>query len=148
MRNAGGAQKVVLSSEGSLSLGTSINGNILKIVQGSTTDPIADAWTTYSSRRWKTNIHPLEGALDKVMRLNGVNFDWIETGKHDIGLIAEEVGQIVPEIVAYEENGVDAKSVDYARLTALLIEAVKEQQKTIEQLKSDIENLKDKGVTQ
>ena len=48
--------------------------------------------------------------------------------KHDIGLIAEEVGEVVPEVVAYEENGVDAKGVDYARLTAVLIEAVKEQQ--------------------
>ena len=65
-----------------------------------------------------------------------------KTGKHDIGLIAEDVGQVVPEVVKYEENGVDAQSVDYARLTALLIEAVKEQQKTIDELKSELDDLK------
>jgi uncharacterized small protein (DUF1192 family) len=76
------------------------------------------------------------------MRLNGVSFNWKESGKHDIGLIAEEVGTVVPEVVAYENNGVDAKSVDYARLTALLIEAVKEQQKTIGQLRSEISEIR------
>ena len=55
-------------------------------------------------------------------------FRWKADGKHDIGLIAEEVGEVIPEVVAYEENGKDAKSVDYARLVAVLIEAVKEQQ--------------------
>ena len=156
--NTGGALKmygsfplqplVILSSDGKLSLGTSSTTNILTIQQSSNTDPIADAWTVYSSRRWKTNIHPIQNALDKVMSLNGVTYDWIENGKHDIGLIAEDVGQVIPEIVAYEDNGIDAKSVDYARLTALLIEAVKEQQKTIEELKIDIKELQQKEVSQ
>ena len=57
-------------------------------------------------------------------------------------MIAEEVGEVIPELVAYEENGVDAKSVDYARLTALLIEAVKEQQAQISELKGQLEVLK------
>ena len=94
-----------------------------------------------SSRRWKANIQALEGALEKVERLRGVSFDWKASGKHDIGLIDEEVGAVVPEVVAYEENGQDAKGVDYARLTALLIEAVKEQQKQIQQLHSQMEEL-------
>ena len=76
------------------------------------------------------------------MRLRGVSFDWKSNGRHDIGVIAEEVGQVVPEVVTYEKNGVDAKSVDYARLTALLIEAVKTQQKTIDDLKSEVIDLK------
>ena len=63
-----------------------------------------------------------------MQALRGVTYDWKESGKHDIGLIAEEVGEVIPEIVAYEENGVDAKSVDYSRLVAVLIEAVKAQQ--------------------
>lgn len=117
-------------------------GNILTIVQGSATDPIADAWTTYSSKRWKTNIQPIENALDKVQRLRGVTFDWKKDGKHDIGLVAEEVGQVIPEVVAFESNKKDAKSVDYSRLVALLIEAVKAQQKEIEMLKSTVESLR------
>ena len=94
-----------------------------------------------SSRRWKANIQTLEGALEKVESLRGVSFDWKASGKHDIGLIAEEVGAVVPEVVAYEENGQDAIGVDYARLTALLIEAVKEQQTQIQQLHSEMEEL-------
>jgi len=95
-----------------------------------------------SSRRWKTNIKSIEGALNKVARLRGVSFDWQVSGKHDIGLIAEEVGEVIPEVVAYEENGQDAKSVDYAHLVALLIEAVKEQQKIIDVQNSEITEMK------
>jgi hypothetical protein len=122
--------------------------NILQIKQSSATDPIADAWTTYSSRRWKKNIKPLENALEKVQRLRGVSYDWKADDKHDIGLIAEEVGEVIPEVVAYEENGVDAQSVDYARLVAVLIEGMKEQQKQIDDLKTEIGLLKKEGVKQ
>ena len=70
-----------------------------------------------------------------MQALRGVTYDWKASGKHDIGLIAEEVGEVIPEIVAYEENGVDAKSVDYPRLVAVLIEAIKEQQLEIVRLR-------------
>jgi len=92
---------------------------------------IADGWDTYSSRRWKTNIHPLTDALGKVERLRGVSYDLKASGKHEIGVIAEEVGEVVPEVVSYEENAKDARGVDYSRLTALLIEAVKQQETQI-----------------
>ena len=127
--------------DGFVGIGSTDHSNILTIKQNSATDPIADAWTTYSSRRWKKNIKPLEGALDKVMRLQGVSYDWKANGKHDIGLIAEDVGKVIPEVVAYEKNGIDAKSVNYARLVSVLIEAVKDQQKQIEDLKSRINSI-------
>jgi hypothetical protein len=97
---------------------------------------LADAYLTPSSRRWKENIAPIEGALDKVQRLRGVSYDWKADGRHDIGLIAEEVGEVIPGVVAYEANAVDARSVDYARLVAVLIEAIKEQQQQIEALQA------------
>ncbi len=143
MYDATGGVSLLLASNGMLSVGTGDHTNIITVQQRSDTDPIADAWTEYSSRRWKTNIQPLNGALEKVMQLNGVSFDWRENGKHDIGLIAEDVGRVVPEVVAYEDNGVDARSVDYARLTALLIEAVKEQQKTIDELRARLYGIGD-----
>jgi hypothetical protein len=115
--------------------------NILHIQQDSPTDPIADAWTIYSSRRWKKNIEPIDGALEKVERLRGVSFEWETNDKHDIGMIAEEVGEVVPEVVAYEENGRDAKSIDYGRLTAILVEAVKELKAENDNLRSRIEKL-------
>ena len=80
--------------------------------------------------------------MEKVKNLRGVYFDWKADGKHDIGMIAEEVGKVIPEVVTYEENGKDAKSLDYARLVSVLVEAIKEQQKQIEELKSEIEELK------
>jgi len=132
---------VVIDSDGKIGIGTANPSNILTIQQNSDTDPIADAWTTYSSKRWKTNIKPIQGALDKVNRLRGVSYDWTADGKHDIGLIAEDVGEIIPEVVAYEENGKDAKSIDYARLVAVLTEAIKEQQKQIEKQQAAIDAL-------
>lgn len=49
--------------------------------------------------------------MDKVRRLRGVSFDWTESGSRDIGMIAEEVGRVIPEIVDYEANGTDAKAL-------------------------------------
>ncbi|MFZ2970139.1 MAG: hypothetical protein WA063_03265 [Minisyncoccia bacterium] len=49
-------------------------------------------------------------------------------------MIAEEVGKAVPKVVTYEENGIDAKTLDYGRLTPILVEAIEEQQKQIESL--------------
>lgn len=60
----------------------------------------------------------------------------IRSKRIEIGVIAEEVGQVVPEVVSYEANGKDARGVDYSRLTALLIEAVKQQQRQIRQQQS------------
>lgn len=72
--------------------------------------------------------------MDKVRQLRGVSFDWTESGSHDIGMIAEEVGRVIPEIVDYEANGTDAKSLAYDRLVALLVEALKEQDARIVEL--------------
>jgi len=77
--------------------------------------------------------------LDKILSSRGVYYDWKKDGlykefggKHDMGMIAEEVGKVIPEIVTYEENGIDAKTLEYGRLTPMLVEAIKEQQKQIE----------------
>lgn len=129
-----------VSEAGNVGIGlpTSVPSNILTVVRNSSTDPIADSWSVYSSKRWKTNVKSIDNALEKVKRLRGVSFDWKADNKHDIGLIAEEVGRVVPEVVVYEKNSTDAKSVDYSRLVALLIEAIKIQQKEIDALKMRI----------
>jgi len=128
------SNSLVLGGTGSyavkVGIGTTVPSNILTIGRG-TGHPVSDSWETYSSRRWKANIHPLQNALSKVQQLRGVSYDLKDSGKHEIGVIAEEVGQVVPEVVSYEDNGNDARGVDYSRLTALLIEAVKQQQKQI-----------------
>jgi hypothetical protein len=98
----------------------------------------ANRWDTYSSQRWKTNIRTIDHAMDKVRELRGVYFDWKEQGGHDMGMIAEEVGRVVPEIVTYEANGTDATSMAYDRLVALLVEALKEQDARIAELEQTV----------
>ena len=132
-------EKMFIDGNGNVGIGTTSPANILTVKQTSATDPIADAWTTYSSRRWKEDIRPIGGALDKVMNLRGVRYAWKANGQPDIGLIAEEVGVVVPEVVLWEENGQDARSVDYGRINAVLIEAIKELK---EQKDAEIETLK------
>ena len=85
-----------------------------------------------SSRRWKTDVQPIEDALSLISQLRGVRYRWIQSGDPDVGFIAEEVGTVVPEVVTYAPNGRDAETVNYARLVALLVEAVKAQQAQIE----------------
>jgi len=118
-------------------IGTTSPTNLLTLGKGFGPS-IADGWTTYSSRRWKTNIQTLPDALAKIEQLRGVSYDLKDSGKHEIGVIAEEVGAVVPEVVTYEDNGQDARGVDYSRLTALLIEATKEQQKLIHKQQEQI----------
>jgi len=90
-------------------IGTTAPSNVFTIGQNAG-HAIADGWDTYSSRRWKTNIQTLRGALAKVEQLRGVSYDLRVNGKHEVGLIAEEVGAVVPEVVSYEENGKDARA--------------------------------------
>jgi len=128
---------VVKDTTGHVGIGTSTPFTIFTIAQG-LGQALSDGWSTYSSRRWKTNIHTLHGALSKVEHLRGVSYDRKDSGRHEIGVIAEEVGQVVPEVVSYEKNGNDAAGVDYSRLTALLIEATKEQQALIRKQQQEI----------
>ena len=97
----------------------------------------APNFNTTSDKTLKTNIVTLTNALDKVNTLRGVSFDWIKTKESEIGLIAQEVEEVVKESVHTNEDGI--KSVKYGNMVALLIEAVKEQQVQINDLKKQIE---------
>ena len=94
-----------------------------------------------SDRRLKDNIIPIDNPIEKIKQISGVEFDWNENQNihegHDIGVIAQEIEEIIPEVVATRDNGY--KAVKYDKLVALLIEAVKEQQKEIEELKNKFE---------
>ena len=129
----------MLGSPGvNVGIGTATPSNVFTIAKGAG-QAISDGWSTYSSRRWKTNIHTLRGALGKVEQLRGVSYDLMANGKHEVGVIAEEVGAVVPEVVTWNQNGKDAEGVDYSRLTALLIEATKEQQALIHEQQKQIQ---------
>lgn len=98
----------------------------------------ANAYLYTSDERFKTNISTIDSALDKISSLRGVNFDWRDTGRKTIGFIAQEVEKIIPEIVHTDSNGY--KSVEYANITAILVEAIKEQQNQISNLQNRLDN--------
>jgi len=112
----------------------------LEIRVGGTT--LADAWTTRSSLQFKTNIRPLLGALKKVEQLRGVSYSRKDDGRHEIGVIAEEVDRVVPEIVSRDSVTGEVQGVDYSRLVALLIEAVKSQQGQLRSQEAELQQLK------
>lgn len=94
-----------------------------------------------SDMRLKTDIRRLAEPLEKVKALEGVSFRWKGSGESDVGLIAQNVEMAFPELVATDaETGL--KSVKYANLVAPLIEAVKEQQRQIEELREEVAALK------
>ena len=94
-----------------------------------------------SARRYKENIVSLQDQLENIKKLEPVEFEWKKTKKKDIGLIAEDVEKVYPQLVEHDDNG-DLMGVKYSKITSLLIKAVQEQQEQIDQLKIEIELLK------
>ena len=102
-----------------------------------------------SDGRYKKDVMPITGAIDKLDRLHGVSFNWRKDkypkkefdDKSQLGLIAQEVKEVFPELVMQDNDGY--YSVDYAKLTPVLIEAIKEQQKQIETLSKRIDELEE-----
>ncbi len=142
----GGYVKITTLSSGSgTNLVVDVNGNIMK---------------SSSDISLKSNILPLQNSLDKLLKLQGVNFTWLNDNSNtvDVGFIAQEVEKVVPELIVKDNND-GLLSVKYPNLTALLVEAVKEQQamiilqkeeiaalstklKEIENLKAEIDKIK------
>ena len=84
----------------------------------------------------KTNVETLTGSLDAVTSLRGVSFDWLENGSSEIGVIAQEVEAVLPDVVTTNGDGI--KLVKYGNMVAVLIEAIKEQQIQIDDLKEQL----------
>lgn len=83
-----------------------------------------------SDRRLKNNIELISTPLETVQKLTGVTFDWIKTDKHSMGLIAQEVEQVIPYLVQTDLN--DTKSINYTAIIGLLVEAIKELNQKLE----------------
>ena len=113
--------------------------------------------TAYSDIRKKTNIEKLEGGLDLVEQLEPKRFDWIESGKPSLGFIAQEVEELLPELVDTNQNAItevdesdddqniievgteEVKSLDYGKMVSVLWAAVREQQEQINELRKALE---------
>jgi hypothetical protein len=120
--------------------------------------------TAYSSdRRLKINIQNISDPIEKIKKINGVTFNWDKEeceqwkfypDENDIGVIAQEVQEVIPEAIAFapfdrdndgnSKSGKDYLTVRYEKIIPLLVESIKEQQKMIEELKKTVEELKNK----
>ena len=139
-------QNVQVSSSvrfGSLGVGTEPSGTVGAILASN--DVVAFA---SSDERLKENITLIENPLDKIIQLGGYEFDWIQNEEihvhhgHDIGVIAQEVEKVLPELVTTRDNGY--KAVKYEKIVALLIEGIKAQQSKIDSLENDIKWIKNR----
>ena len=128
-----------------------VNQSIGINVTPSTTNGRLDAGNdvvAYSSSdiRFKKNTTPIQDALFKIQQLQGIEFDWIPDEEnhgyegHDVGVIAQEVEKVLPEVVKTRDSGY--KAVKYEKMIPLLIEGIKEQQTQIEELKQQIKEIK------
>lgn len=120
----------LISSTGNVGIGTvtptqrlTVAGNVL-----------ANNVAVPSSGRFKHNVAPMTDALEKLLKLEGVSFDWNPDfakdrpgREHDIGFVAEDVAKVFPEVVFFDAEG-KVTGMDYSRLTAVAIQAIKQQQ--------------------
>ena len=127
---------------GSLSVGFSTNATTTRGRIDASNDVVA---FSTSDKKYKENIIEIKDAIDKVNKISGVEFDWIPLSEeekidnhsnegHDVGVIAQEIEKVLPEVVIERENG--SKAVKYDKIVALLIQAIKEQQIQINNIKN------------
>ncbi|MGH8005034.1 MAG: tail fiber domain-containing protein, partial [Limisphaerales bacterium] len=157
----GNFTRMVIESNGDVGIGTTAPTTKLQVVGDIRVgtagtngcvqrfDGVSIAGTCASDARLKKDIQPLSPLLDKLARLEPVTFNW-RTEEYpelnlpkvkDQGLIAQEVEKILPELVITEESGF--KAIHYHELPLMLLQAVKEQQKTIETLQAEVGDLKE-----
>lgn len=141
-------QRMVITSQGNVGIGT-LTPTVALQVNG---DIIANSIAGSSDARFKTNITPIENPLQKVLKLRGVHFDWNTkafperqfSDQKALGFVAQEVEKVVPEVVQTEKTTEGYKAVQYDKIVALLVEAIKEQQKQINRLQKQVTILKKK----
>ncbi len=143
-----GANRMYITNTGNVGIGTTTPaaGNMLEV--NGVVQMIN--WVKTSDARFKKDIEPIENALSKVLALRGITFNWdlsnagnknLDNNNH-IGVLAQEVEQILPQVVSTADDAMKTKSVAYSDIIPVLIEAIKEQQKQIDELKNQIEQIK------
>ena len=142
------SERFRINASGNVGIGTASPSVRLQVAG----DIIANSIAGSSDARFKTNIFPIENPLQKVMQLRGVTFDWkikdfpsrMFSENRAVGFIAQEVEQVLPEVVQTEKTAEGYKSVQYDKVVALLVEAIKEQQKQIIELQQQVQSLSKK----
>jgi hypothetical protein len=142
---AGNAQIIKSTTSTALVAGLSgVTGSIIRFsyngsfVGSISTDGSNTAYNTSSDYRLKEELKPIDNPLQKVLSLNPVNFKYKNSKTRQDGFIAHEIQEILPYLVTGEKDGEQMQEVDYSKLTPILIAAIKEQQKQIEELKNKV----------
>jgi hypothetical protein len=123
---------------GKVGIGTTTPSQILTVYNGTSTGAYTTTgWTHSSDLRLKTNIVPISDVFTNIMKMQGVYYEWKnDTGKRQIGFIAQDIEILFPEVVDTDENGY--KSIAYGQLSAILVEAIKELKTENEELKKQL----------
>jgi hypothetical protein len=129
-----GSANVQIRTGNGVGLRLGVNEDAISIANGGNVT-FSGTITENSSIRYKENVETIKYGLDKVLQMRGVTYDKKDNGVRETGVIAEEIYEVLPEVVLKNEEG-DIDSVSYGRIVGVLIEAIKEQQKQIEELKS------------
>ena len=139
----GSASNMTMFCEGEFGIVTG-GGNTKKLVMNTSGSVTVSgdlvAYGSPSDKRLKENIKPIKSALDKVSKLQGVTFNWKESGsildiKEDVGFIAQDVQKVIPELVRENKDGM--LSMRHQGIAPILLEAIKELKAEIEKLKSN-----------
>ena len=98
--------------------------------------------TAFSDKRLKTDIEPIVNALDKVSQMQGVYYkrNDIDNAKQQVGVLAQDMEAVLPQVVLTADDEMQTKSVDYGKLTAVLIESIKQLRNELTHLKQQIVN--------
>ena len=137
--STGSTSFVYIPSSGNLGIGTTnatskltVSGNLL--VTGIIT---ATDFNSASDINLKENIQRIDNPIDKIIKIDGVRFDWKSDNKPSMGVIAQNIEEVLPELV----NGEESKTVNYNGIIGLLIECVKTQQEQIDELNRRLDEL-------
>lgn len=155
VRSSAGAQLLAMASDGRLAVGPTFSNEGITVdlpvtygialLQGNAIKPGGGSWAALSDRRYKKNIHDLDGSLDTILKLRGVNFEYKDPESiHELpgvrtGFIAQEVEEIIPDWVSTGEDGY--KSVTIRGFEALAVEAMRELKSDNDELRGRIDAL-------
>jgi len=134
-----------IGENGNVGIGTTSPSQRFTVYNGFTTGTYTTAgWLHSSDARLKTNISQIDNALDKVLQMDGVYFDWKDKDeKQQVGLIAQDMEKVLPEVVNQDDQGF--YSVSYGGVVPVLIEAIKEQQENIKEQQEIINSMQDQN---
>jgi len=133
---------LTVNLNGNIAVNNGVNSGGYKMYVNGTM--YATSYACASDLNLKDNVETLDGksVLESLKNIRGVSFNWKENGESDLGVIAQEVESVFPEVVTTDTEGM--KSVDYDKLVAPLIEAIKEQQNQIESFEQRLTELEKK----